>query len=146
LILFKPENAISGTYGEAWIDGEKFAEIYGLQAKMNLLKEDVPMCGTNNGTGKKLMGWDGTGSVRFTKINSKLLKKQLALLKQGKELSVTIVSKLADPAAMGAERVSISGCTFDDITLADWEAKQILQEEKPFTFSEFPELIDTIGV
>jgi hypothetical protein len=144
--LFKPEHAISGTHGEAWIDGEKFAEVYGLQAKMNKIKEPVPMCGTNNGTGQKLMGWEGTGSIRFTKINSKLLKKELALLKQGKELAVTIVSKLADPAAMGAERISISGCTFDDITLADWEAKQILQEEKPFTFSEFPQLIDTIGV
>lgn len=141
---FTPDKAISGTFGEAWIDGEKFAEVYGLQAKINKIKEPVPMCGTPNGTGQKLMGWDGTGSIRFTKINSKLLKKELDLLKQGKELSVTIVSKLADPASAGAERVSISGCTFDDITIADWESKTIVQEEKPFTFSELPVLIDLI--
>ncbi|MCM3599393.1 phage tail tube protein [Robertmurraya korlensis] len=144
-MTFKPEQAISGTYGEAWINGEKFAEVFGLQAKINILKEDVPMCGVPSGRGKKMMGWEGTGSVRFTKINSKLLKRQLDMLKQGKELMVTIVSKVKDPAALGAERVSIPNCTFDDITLADWENNTILREEKPFTFSDMPTLIDSIG-
>lgn len=144
-MTFKPEQAISGTYGEAWIDGEKFAECYGLQAKINILKEDVPMCGTPNGKGKKMMGWEGTGSIRLNKINSKLLKKQLGALKTGKELVFTIVSKLADPASLGAERVSIADCTFDDITLADWEANTVLKEEKPFTFTKLPVLLDTIG-
>jgi hypothetical protein len=144
--MFDPKLAISGTHGQAWIDGELFAEIHGLQAKVNILKEDVPMCGTNNGTGKKMMGWEGTGSLRFTKINSKLLKKQLELLKQSKELSFTIVSKLADPSNYGSERVVIRNCTFDDVTIADWEAKTIIQEEKPFTFNVLPELLDGIGV
>jgi Phage tail tube protein len=143
--MFKPGQAISGTFGEAWVDGEKLAEVFGLQAKMDLLKEDVPMCGTSNGKGKKMMGWEGKGTIRFTKINSKLLKKQLDLLRQGKEMEFTIVSKLADPAAAGAERVSIPDCTFDDITLADWEANKVISEEKPFTFSEMPQLIDQIG-
>jgi hypothetical protein len=143
--MFKPEQAISGTHGEAWIDGEKFAEVFGLQAKIDLLKEDVPMCGTNSGKGKKVMGWEGKGTVRFTKINSKILKKQLDALRQGKEFVVTIVSKLADPSAAGAERVSIPDCTFDDITLVDWEANKVISEEKPFTFSEMPQLIDQIG-
>ncbi|MCM3730071.1 phage tail tube protein [Fictibacillus nanhaiensis] len=142
---FKAEQAISGTHGEAWINGEKFAEIFGLQAKIDILKEDVPMCGVNSGRGKKQMGWEGKGTVRFNKINSKLLKQQLDALRQGKELVVTIVSKVADPAAMGAERISIPNCTFDDITLADWESNKIIQEEKPFTFSEMPTLIDSIG-
>lgn len=144
-MAFDPNKAISGTYGEAWIDGEKFAEVFGLQAKMNKLKEDVPMCGVPNGVGKKLMGWEGTGSIRFHKINSRLLKKELDMLKQGKELVVTLVSKLADPSAYGAERIAISGVTFDDITLADWEANSVGQVEKPFTFSELPELLDIIA-
>jgi hypothetical protein len=142
---YTPEQVISGTYGEAWIDGEKFAEIYGLQAKVNINKEDVPMCGTNNGTGKKMMGWQGTGSLRFNKVTSSLLKKQLDALRSGKELVVDIISKVADPAALGAERVYIPNCTFDDITLADWESNKILQVEMPFTFSELPELLDEIS-
>lgn len=135
---------ISGTFGECWIDGEKVAEVYGLQAKANINKEDVPMCGTNNGTGKKMMGWDGTGSLRFNKVNSSFLKKQLDALREGKELIVDIISKVADPASTGAERVYISNCTFDDITIIDWEAKKILQTELPFTFNEVPELLDEI--
>jgi hypothetical protein len=145
-MAFNPESAISGTHGQVWLNGNLVAECFGLQAKMNKIKTDVPMCGTNNGVGKKLMGWEGTGSIRFTKVNSKLLKQELDLLKTGKELVVTIVSKLADPASAGAERVSIAGATFDDITLADWESGQIGQVEKPFTFSELPVLIDGIGV
>lgn len=143
-ITYKPGEVISGTFGEAWIDGEKFAEVYGLQAKIAINKEDVPMCGTNNGTGKKMMGWDGTGSIRFNKINSSLLKKQLDALKEGKELVVDIISKLADPSSAGAERAYIPNCTFDDITIADWEAKKILQTEMPFTFNDMPELLDAI--
>lgn len=141
---FKPEDVISGTFGEAWLDGEKFAEIYGLQAKINIKKEDVPMCGTNNGTGKKMMGWDGAGSIRFNKVNTTLLKRQLEALRNGKELVLDLISKLADPASTGAERVLIPNCTFDDITLADWESNKIIQTEQPFTFSDLPELLDEI--
>ncbi|WP_042348251.1 phage tail tube protein [Bacillus massiliigorillae] len=141
---YTADQRISGTFGECWIDGEKWAEVYGLQIKINILKEDVLICGRRNGRGKKVMGWDGTGSVRFTKVNSRILKKQLEALKEGKPLVTEIISKLADPASLGSERIAITGVQFDDITLADWESNKVIQEEKPFTFDDY-ELIDAIA-
>lgn len=139
------EKRISGTFGEVWLDGEKLAEVYGLQGKINILKEDVPMCGTRNGMGKKQMGWEGTGSLRFTKVSSSLLRKQLDALSKGEALVCEIISKLADPTSFGAERVALVGVQFDDITLADWEANAIINIEQPFTFDDY-ELIDEIVV
>lgn len=141
---YTADQRISGTFGECWIDGEKWAEVYGLQIKINLLKEDVPICGRRNGKGKKTMGWEGTGSIRFTKVNSRILKKQLDALKEGKPFVAEIISKLADPASMGAERIAVSGVQFDDITLADWEANKIITEEKPFTWDSY-DLLDYIA-
>ncbi len=138
------DKALSGTHGEVWIDGEKFAEAYGLQAKIDILKEKVPMCGSKNGNGQKYMGWEGKGTIRMTKVNSRLMKKCADMLKNGRMIPMTIVSKLADPAANGSERVALYNCLFDDIPIADWEANKIIQEERPFTFDDF-ELIDRIS-
>lgn len=142
-MAFDPNKAISGTHGEAWLDGEKFSEVYGLQAKIDLLKEKVPVCGSRNGEGNKYMGWEGKGTLRFNKINSRLLKQQVTMLKNGTMEPMTIISKLADPASNGHERIAIYGVLFDDLTLADWESKKLVQEEKPFTFDDF-ELLDEI--
>ena len=37
----------------------------------------------------------------------------------------------------------MTGCTFDELTLADWEAKKLGEESVPFTFTGW-ELLDTI--
>lgn len=141
---YRANEVISGTHGEVWINGEKFAEVYGLQAKVNAIKEDVPMCGTRNGRGKKNMGWDGTGTVRYNKINSRLLREVGEAIKNGKDMVFTIISKLADPSSRGAERIALYNCSFDDVTLIDWEANRLSQIEAPFTFDNY-EFIDLIN-
>lgn len=55
----------------------------------------------------------------------------------------TLISKLADPDAYGAERVSITGVQMDDLTLFDWEAQKPLETEAPFTFTCY-EYLDQI--
>ena len=64
------ERVVNGSYGELWLDGEKMAEVYGLDAQMEVMKAEVPMCGMNGGVGKKYTGWNGTGSLRFNKVSS----------------------------------------------------------------------------
>jgi hypothetical protein len=66
-----------------------------------------------------------------------------ANLKAGKQTSVTIISKLADPDAMGAERIVVRDAVLDELTLADWAAKKAGEESIPFTFSDW-DLLDTI--
>jgi hypothetical protein len=125
---------INGKWGEVWLDDEKVGECYGLQAKVNFKKEDVIMCG-QMGNDKKVTGWDGTGSLKMHKVNSRMAKLVRSLMADGRDVRFTIISKLDDPDTEAAERIAISGVSFDDITLADWEAGNIGKIEAPFTFT-----------
>lgn len=127
---------ISGTHGEAWMDGEKCGETLGFQAKVTKNKEDVAMCGQIM-VDSKVMSAKGTGSIRFHKVNSRMAQKLSDDLKEGLDTKVKLISKLDDPDAYGAERVVIYDASFDDLTLADWEAGQKGQIECPFTFTEW---------
>ena len=46
-------------------------------------------------------------------------------------------------AVAGNERVKLTGVTFDEVTLIDWEAGKLGEESYPFTFGGV-EPIDTI--
>jgi hypothetical protein len=130
------KRVINGTFGEVWMDSDKLADCFGLQAKIDIKKEDVPICG-KLGTSKKVTGWDGKGSVKMNKINSRMSLKLKQMLKDGKDVRVTIISKLADPDAFGSERVVLKSVSFDDLTLADWENAKPGQIECPFTFEDY---------
>ena len=133
------DRVLNGSYGQLWLDGVLMAEVYGLDAQIEVLKSEVPMCGTSSGVGKKFTGWNGTGSLRFNKVSSTFTKKQAEAVKNGSPLVSTIISKLADPsvARYGHERVELRGVQFDTISLPQWEAGQLVQQEIPFTFEDF---------
>lgn len=133
---------INGTWGEVWLDQDKVAECTGLQGKMNFKKEDVVRCGAM-GSDKKVVGWDGTGSLKMNKVNSRLAKKVLKSVMAGKDVRFTIISKLADPDSYGVERAVLKGVNFDDLTIADWAAGSLGTIEAPFTFSDI-EYLDQI--
>ena len=114
------KRVINGTWGEVWLDSELVAECYGLQLKVSTQKEDVFLCGQMM-KDKKVTATEGTGSLRLYKSSSIMAKKLATAISSGRDLRFTIISKLADPDAYGAERVSVSGVSFDDLTLADWE-------------------------
>lgn len=141
-MAFNTERVINGTFGELWLDGDKVSECYGLEARVEFEKEDVPVCG-KQGTDTKLMGYKGTGTVRLHKVYSRMALKISDQIKQGINPRLQILSALKDPAAYGAERILIKDACFDDLTLAAWEAKQKGTVEAPFTFTDW-ELLDTI--
>ncbi len=136
------KRVMSGTFGEVWLDGEKVAECYGLQAKVSYNKEEVPMCGTMFG-GSKIKSMKGTGSMKLNKTGSRMALLLADKIKAGQDVRCTVISKLNDPDAYGAERVALKDVGFDDLTLADWEADNIGKVECPFTFSDF-EYLDTV--
>ena len=132
---------INGTWGEAWIDGELVGSLYGLQAKISLEKSTIKQCGSLM-SGKKTVSAEGTGSVKSFKVDSTQIKR-MNVFKSGNIPTFTIVVKLADPDALGAERVMLTGVTFDDITLFDFEAGVEGKQEMPFSFEDY-ELLDII--
>jgi hypothetical protein len=133
---------INGTHAHTWLDDEDVAEATALQAKIDITKEDVVILG-QLAKGHKMTGWEGKGTLKANHVTSRFIVKQSTNLKNGISTICTIVSKLADPAAYGAERIALKGVMFDDMTLTDWEGAKTGTIDVGFTFEDF-ELLDVI--
>ena len=140
--MFKPEKTINGTFGELWIDDYYLAEVTGLEAKATIEKTEVNQTGTL-AKGYKVTGLDCKGTIKLNKVSSYFQIKLSDAIKQGKTPSCTIISKLEDPDSEGAERVKLTGCTFDELSIAKWEAKKLGEESIPFSFTDW-EYLDVI--
>ena len=139
----RASRVISGTWGSVWLDDEALVETTALQAKFNKNKEKVYLCGQFV-TDSKAMSADGTGSITIKKVDSGQLRREIDLQK-GIDRRYTIISKLADPDAYGAERIALYNVSFDDLTLADWKSNSIGEITLPFTLTRY-ELLDAIEV
>lgn len=135
----KPEQVINGSWGEAWLDGDYLAEIKGLEARIAIEYEDIDRP-RRLGKGKKMIGFEGTGTLKLHKVTSRFIKLLSDNLKQGKQTSFTVISKLDDPDALGAERIMLKNVTLGELTLANWEAKTNGEEEIPFSFDDWEPL------
>lgn len=132
----RPSLIRSGTFGEVWLGGEQVAECYGCQIKVNKNKEKIPRCGAFV-EGSKLMSANITGSLQLYNATSRMIELQAADLKAGRDSLFTIISKLDDPDNPSIQRMRVTGVSFDDLTLADWEAAQIGRITAPFTADDW---------
>lgn len=139
---YTPEKVINGTWGEVWLDDDYMAEVTALEAKVSLEKTEVNQVGTL-AKGYKVTGIEGKGTLKMNKVSSYFIRKLSDNIKAGKTTSCTIISKLADPDSFGAERIQLNGCTFDELTLADWEAKKLGEESIAFSFTGW-DVLDSI--
>lgn len=133
---FNGEKVISGTFGEAWLNGKYVAEVLALEAKLEIEKEDVPLSGKFV-TDSKFMGYKGSGTLRMHKANSRMIKELSDSLKQGINPRLQIMSRVADPSAGGAEIIVIKDASFNDLSLINWELKKKGEIEAPFTFTDW---------
>ena len=136
------KRAINGTFGTVWIDQVLVGETYGLQAKVAIDKEDVNLCG-QLATDSKIKSTKGTGTLKTFKVNSRFIALMNDAIKNGRDVRCTIISKLADPDSNGVERIAINNVSFDELTLADFEAATIQKNDVPFTFTGY-DVLDSI--
>lgn len=141
---YNASNVINGTYGEVWLDDMYMAQTTGLEAKTSVKKTDVNMVGRLS-PGKKVTGIENKGTLKMNHVTSELKIKVAEYIKQGKTPYFTLISKLADPDAVRnqAERVKLTGLTFDEVTLVDFENGKLGEELYPFEYEDF-EFLDTI--
>ena len=137
-----PEKVMNGTFGEVWLDDYYLAEVLSLEAKASLEKTEVNQARTLV-KGYKVTGIDCKGTLKLNKVTSYFLTKLSESIKKGKVVKCTIISKLADPDSDGIERVKLTGCVFDEITLANWEVKKLGEESITFTFTGW-EVLDYV--
>ena len=142
---YNPAQVINGTYGEVWLDGIYMAEVTGLEAKSSVKKSDVAMV-RRLSPGKKVTGVENKGTLKLNHVSSNMKKKVADSIKKGKTPSFTILSKLADPDAIGAqaERIKLTGVTFDEVTLIDFENGKLGEESYAFEYEDF-EFIEAIN-
>lgn len=133
----------NGTYGSVWLDGERLAECYGAQAKVEINSETVNLCGQFMEAYKPISG-RGSGSLMLYKADSGMAQRMQSI-QDGVVPECTIITKLADPDSAGAERVAYYGVQFTDLTLADWQAATMGKVTVPFTFTRY-EYLDMIPV
>ena len=137
--VYGEENVINGSWAEVWINGELVANATGLQAKVSLKTAEVHMC-KSLAKHTKVVGYEGKGTLKLNKVDSMFIKLMSENMKKGKQTKCTLISKLADPDALGVERVCLKDCVFEELTLANWESKKNGQESIPFSFSDWEPL------
>lgn len=133
---------MNGTFGSLWVNGEKWMDVESFDAKVNIDYEDVNMI-EDLGTHKKMMGWNGEGSLTVKKVYSRGASIMATAAKSGVMPDVEMVGKLADPDAFGSERVSLSEITFNEFTLLKFENKSLMTEELSFNFGDY-DLVDMV--
>ena len=134
--VLDPRLVRNGTFGTGWVDGEQMYECYGLQIKVNKNKESVNRCRTL-AEGKKMTGYSITGTIRIHNATSRMIRLEAEALHDGRDLRHTIISLLDDPDNSQPQRVAVKGVSFDDLTLADWEAAKLGTIEAPFTAEDY---------
>ena len=129
------KRTMNGTFGEAWLGGEQLYEISAFQAKISFSKEKLSMAGRMM-TDTKIVGCDGTGSLTIKKVFSRTAGHGKSVM-NGIDERLTVIGKLADPDACGAERVALYGGSLDEETLMDFSLGKTTEQTISFTFTDY---------
>lgn len=140
---FNHNATMRGTFGKAWINGERLANIRSFEAKASIDYEDMDING-DFGQKKRYMGYSISGTMTLFKVDSLIINKYKNGVMTGELPDIKIVAALDDPTAYGAERVALYDVKFDEITLMAFENKTLVEEEVPFTAGSY-EFLDTVG-
>jgi hypothetical protein len=127
---------MNGTFGSVWVEGELWLDTEAFECKVTVNYEDVNMSG-DLGTHKKMTGWSGEGNLTVKKVYSRGANLLANSIKQGKQPFFSLVGKLADPDALGAERIAVKEVTFNEFMLMKFEQKTLGTEELPFNFADY---------
>lgn len=120
MALDSAARVMNGTFGQIWEDGTEIAEVSAFQVKVTKNFDTINLC-KKMPEDRKLIGVKITGSMTLQKVYTRGADDVTAAL-AGRDLRKTLVGKLADPDAYGAERVAAYGVSYDEQTVMDWAA------------------------
>lgn len=124
---------LTGTWAEVWINGSKVFEISKIEAKVTANREDIQL---DMDIDSKITGLKGEGSMSIKKVYSRYNEIFEAWTK-GEDMRCQIITKLADPDAVGKqiERYSIDNVWYNELPLVNYEKGGIIEEEVAFGFT-----------
>ena len=134
---------LKGSSGNVWLGTELLANLISIEAKVKGEFSDHNFCG-DPATYSSFDGWSGEGTLTFKKIDSSLWSQVAEAYLSGVMPDITITTCLTDKSTNKSERVRISGIVFTEFTLAGFKAKETVEEEFPFKFSNY-QVLETIA-
>lgn len=130
----KANQVVNGSFGKVWFNGMKMANVKSFESKLVASYEDLAFA-EDLGTHRKLIGYDGEGTMVVHKVDSYVAKLALEAIQRGEQPDIMIVGGVDDPGAIGAERIQYNEVTLDEIVLTKFEQKTVSEEEIPFKFA-----------
>ncbi len=126
-------NVLSGTWAEIWIDGELMFECFKIETKITINREDVQM---GIDMDSKVTSLKGEGTLGIKRVYSSFIN-NFEDIKKGKDTRAQIITKLADPDAVGGqiERYSIDNVWLNEIPLINYEKGALVEQEISFGFT-----------
>ena len=118
---------LSGTWGEVWVDGEKIFELAKVELKITANREDVQL---GLDVDSKMTGLKGELTLTTKKVYSRY-NAVFENWKKGVDQRSQIITKLADPDAVGGqiERYSCDNIWFNELPLVTMEMGGIIEQE-----------------
>ena len=127
------ENALRGTYGRVWLEGEEVGILKHINLSAYLSYEDVFVGFTVD---RQPVSIRYAGDLSFQAINSISSEIYSKCLK-ATNVRFTIECNLSDPSANGEEEsYTINGVTFDDFPLANWNKGSLIEKTLKFRASD----------
>lgn len=146
MAIIKANDVVSGKEGIAFVVKEgnvrELAELRNIEATVELTKEDIMLIG-NRGTGKKIAGWTGSGSMTIYYMTSYFRNMVKDYIKKGSVPYFDVQIKNEDPASSsGKQTIVLKNCLPDSVIMAKLDGDAgYLEEEVPFTFEDL-EILD----
>ena len=128
-------NYWNGSNGDLWVNDETWDKTKSFEVKMLLEWEDVP---NGMGTDRVLLGHAYEGAFAYRKSDknyNKAIDLLFAEYAAGRVPDVSLVSKAYNRATGKTQRIRVTGITFDEIALQNWEEKTVGEIEMPFKAS-----------
>lgn len=136
---FMAENVISSKEGKAFITrGGKNKHLFrakDIEATLSKNKEEIRMLG-NRMVGHKTTSIQGAGSLTLYHTSSEFKQDFIDYIISGVDMYFNLQIEVEDKSTkFGKESIVLTGCNFDEITIAMLSAEDgVLEQELPFTF------------
>ena len=135
------KQVFSGREGEMWLDGAYVAEVKACKAEVIFEYKDITLA-KKAMKERKLIGLDTDGSFTLYKVSSMMSNKLIPYIRNNQTPLVTIIIKIDDKDAIGAERVALYNCSLDHALLGNFDVEDTIEEEYKFKFTDF-DMLDT---
>lgn len=132
---FQARNVFHGTHGYFLWNGVPVMEASKFSIKIKTDREDMQFCNEMM-KDTKLTALGGEWSATLRKVYSRA-REIAEAFKRGEDVRVSFVGTLCDPDALGQEKITISNCWFNDLSMMDWEVGKLVEEEYSGGFTDF---------